>query len=672
MNESIIDYLNGLLDLIGYFDKRYCLIELKSEGDNVYPVHYLANGDWEKITIDQNNGTTYWRKGDISSSKIQNDLTTDVLYQWTIPYRLVAYKRRGDVGTDNEYTADRLADVLTKQLTFVNGALRNTLKARKVEVTVSQRSTDSAAIYAEEYNPSPAKDIPFKYVVVALDVEVIVEGRRDCMDACPTDNDILHAFDFCNPSVIDRLTAAQQACLTTELCGAADPATLEINGVEIADIASGATRDQEVHDTAGSDVGSNSSGEWVVGDTTVENNATPTWTTTGVAESTITLAQAKMLDSDGVTEVLADYIPSASGTMFTATPCAAIPSIAVALDDSTPVIGDEIIITVTPTNTTPTEYIYIVEYNSTMELLEYSASPTCNWTVSISGAFEIFVLTNESGTKKVYNSATGTATGFLFDNYGTADAVGYSFDRLRGAYSGPIVTIRRSSDNAEEDFYLNASNTFDMTSETSGGTSLSTWIGSDSGYITTRYDQGLTAKHRTQTTQAAQPLIVDAGTLVTRGGKAALYYDGTDDEFISAAAIGEADVDCWYIFEPDADTIYIHQHSSGSAYGLYCRDGNTSTTIHSNYGSPTFRADGAAITIANRNEAYDKTTPRKLVAHLGADLTLWSTYDVGYYGGGGLSSTGWEQDYIIYPSGGTSAGDITGIEDDINTRFSLY
>ena len=378
--------------------------------------------------------------------------------------------------------------------------------------------------------------------------------------------DGLTLYDFCDAAVFARLTQAQRDCLTTELCGACD-------------------------------------------DATVENNATPTWSQVIASGATYTLPQAKMLDSDGVTEVLADYIPSASGTMFTATPCAAIPSIAVALDDSTPVIGDEIIITVTPTNTTPTEYIYIVEYNSTMELLEYSASPTCNWTVSVSGAFEIFVLTNESGTKKVYNSATGTATGFLFDNYGTADAVGYSFDRLRGAYSGPIVTIRRSSDNAEEDFYLNASNTFDMTSETSGGTSLSTWIGSDSGYITTRYDQGLTAKHRTQTTQAAQPMIVDAGTLVTRGGKAALYYDGTDDEFISAAAIGDADVDCWYIFEPDADTIYIHQHSSGSAYGLYCRDGNTSTTIHSNYGSPTFRADGAAITIANRNEAYDKTTP---------------------------------------------------------------
>lgn len=410
MNESIIDYLNGLLDLIGYFDKRYCLTELKSEGDNVYPVHYLANGDWEKITIDQNNGTTYWRKGDISSSKIQNDLTTDVLYQWTIPYRLVAYKRRGDVGTDNEYTADRLADVLTKQLTLVNGALRNTLKARKVEVTVSQRSTDSAAIYAEEYSPAPAKDIPFKYVVVALDVEVIVEGRRDCMDACPTDNDILHAFDFCNPSVFDRLTVDQKDCLTTELCGAADPATLEINGVEIADIASGATRDQDVHDTAGADVGSNSSGEWVVGDTTVRNNATPTWSTTDVAESIITLAQAKMLDSDGVTEVLANYIPSASGTMFTATACAPVPSLAVSLSDANPSLNDSITITATPTNITPTSYTFITPDTDGHYTLTTQAGNTLVWQVDVTSTWTVTVVATD-GSSFACNDADGETAG---------------------------------------------------------------------------------------------------------------------------------------------------------------------------------------------------------------------------------------------------------------------
>jgi hypothetical protein len=473
--------------------------------------------------------------------------------------------------------------------------------------------------------------------------------------------DNLTLYDFCDASVIARLTAEQVACLETEYATDCDPVTVNINAVESGTPASGATYNIDVHSEDGDDVGSVSGSVVTIMDSKVQINAT----TVGDVDSEDTFNIACEYEDAGGT------VGSLVGGVWTI-PLPTCPSVAVGLSNSTPTIGDTVTVTATPTNTTPTQYIFIRVADGAAELLQDSASNVLNWEVLVSGAFEIFVLSNESGSDEVYGSATGTATGFLFDNYGTADAVGYSFDRLRGAYAGPIVTIRRSSDNAEEDFYLTAADTFDMTSETSGGTSLSDWIGSDSGYVTTRYDQGLTAKHRTQITQAAQPKIVDAGVLVTRGSKAAIYYDGTDDQLISAAATGESDVDCWYIFEPDSDTIYIHQYSSGSAYGLYCRDANTSTTIHNNYGSPTFRADGAAITIANRNEAYDKTTPRKLVAHLGADLTLWSTYNVGYYGGGGLSSTGWEQDYIIYPSGGVSAGDITGIETDINTRFSLY
>ena len=134
MIESIIDYLNAKLALIGYFDKRYCLTEMKSEGENTFPVSYSANGDWKKIEIDQHDGVTYWRKsGDVSSSKVENQYTTDILYETTFPMRLVAFKRRGDVGADNQYTADRLVDVIKKQVTFVNETLKSTLKVRKVE-----------------------------------------------------------------------------------------------------------------------------------------------------------------------------------------------------------------------------------------------------------------------------------------------------------------------------------------------------------------------------------------------------------------------------------------------------------------------------------------------------------------------------------------------------------
>lgn len=271
MIESIIDYQIAKLDLTNYFDKTYCKVELKSDGEAKYPVHYVGNGNWERIEIDQLNGVAYFRKGKPTSAEIDNPLTTDILYQSNFPLRLVAYKRR-DSFDDDEYDADGLGDSLKKSLTFRNESLQITLKARRVTSIVTAVDTDSADIYAEEYEPVPNPDIPFQWVVVALDIDVEVIHTKGCMDDCPTDTDILHSFDFCNQSTVDRLTTEQRTCLEAELCGTADPATLEINGVNIADIPSGDTRNQAVHDTAGTDVGSNSSGTWVVGDVQIQLN----------------------------------------------------------------------------------------------------------------------------------------------------------------------------------------------------------------------------------------------------------------------------------------------------------------------------------------------------------------------------------------------------------------
>lgn len=90
--------------------------------------------------------------------------------------------------------------------------------------------------------------------------------------------DGLTLYDFCDTSVFNRLTDAQKACLTTELCTPCE-------------------------------------------DATVQNNATPTWSEDIPSGDTYTLPQAKILDSDGTTTVLADYIPAADGFMFTASAC---------------------------------------------------------------------------------------------------------------------------------------------------------------------------------------------------------------------------------------------------------------------------------------------------------------------------------------------------------------
>jgi len=99
-------------------------------------------------------------------------------------------------------------------------------------------------------------------------------------------------------------------------------------------------------------------------------------------------------------------------------------------------------------------------------------------------------------------------------------AAAYSLRQLSNSYAGPVVTVRRSSDDAEADF---------KASEIDDGT-LAAFCGAGDGFVKTWFDQsGNTGRDASQATAGYQPKIVSSGSLVTEGGKAALEFDGTDD-----------------------------------------------------------------------------------------------------------------------------------------------
>ena len=67
--------------------------------------------------------------------------------------------------------------------------------------------------------------------------------------------DGLTLYDFCDQSVLDRLTATQTACLEDEFGSVCAPAILTANTATFTTVASGGTLDIQVHDTADANVG---------------------------------------------------------------------------------------------------------------------------------------------------------------------------------------------------------------------------------------------------------------------------------------------------------------------------------------------------------------------------------------------------------------------------------
>jgi hypothetical protein len=97
----------------------------------------------------------------------------------------------------------------------------------------------------------------------------------------------------------------------------------------------------------------------------------------------------------------------------------------------------------------------------------------------------------------------------LLDLYPNA-SVAYSLRKLRTAYSGNAIRVRRAIDDTEQDIGFNSSGQLDTVA-------LLAFVGTgalDNGFITTWYDQSTNANNATQTSVANQAQIVSSGSII--------------------------------------------------------------------------------------------------------------------------------------------------------------
>jgi hypothetical protein len=96
-------------------------------------------------------------------------------------------------------------------------------------------------------------------------------------------------------------------------------------------------------------------------------------------------------------------------------------------------------------------------------------------------------------------------------------AAAYSTRLLRSNYYGPMVRVRRSTDNVEQDFYGDVFGKLG-TRVYATGTSLTTWLAAATGYVVILYDQSGNVRNVTQTSNANQPTIT-ANSITYSGGQ---------------------------------------------------------------------------------------------------------------------------------------------------------
>jgi hypothetical protein len=114
----------------------------------------------------------------------------------------------------------------------------------------------------------------------------------------------------------------------------------------------------------------------------------------------------------------------------------------------------------------------------------------------------------------VYYNAASVGASFLLDLYPATAA--YSVRKLRTAYTGACIRVRRSSDNAEQDIGF-----VGVDLDTA---SLLSFVGAGNGFVTAWYDQSGSGFNANQTSSSNQPRIVNAGVVHFVNGKPALNW----------------------------------------------------------------------------------------------------------------------------------------------------
>lgn len=97
--------------------------------------------------------------------------------------------------------------------------------------------------------------------------------------------------------------------------------------------------------------------------------------------------------------------------------------------------------------------------------------------------------------------------------------------RLLASYTGPLIGVRRGSDDAEDNFGYDSNGNLDSAA-------LLSFAGSEDVFVHTVYDQSGQGFNFEQGEYANQPRIVNSGVLETNEGKPALRFDGVNDGLI--------------------------------------------------------------------------------------------------------------------------------------------
>lgn len=273
-------------------------------------------------------------------------------------------------------------------------------------------------------------------------------------------------------------------------------------------------------------------------------------------------------------------------------------------------------------------------------------------------------------------SSRTTASGgaLLLDTY-TGAAAAYSLRKLRTAYTGFCIQVRRSSDNTTQNIGFNILNRLDTTA-------LLSFVGLSSGFITKWYDQTTNVKDAVQATNANQPRIVLNGTIEVENGLPKIVFETM---FLSVPQVLSSNCFIAYVGNSKLPNVggagFITYNSSpndnpeiflglNDGYLSYFNGGICMTSAGGANTYSIINFLSSAVSTSITNQIYRNNTFIVSGTRTGTWATNFNEFTIGKYARTGTSKNGQIQELIIYNS--NQSANRAGINTNLNSFYTIY
>ncbi len=266
-----------------------------------------------------------------------------------------------------------------------------------------------------------------------------------------------------------------------------------------------------------------------------------------------------------------------------------------------------------------------------------------------------FALTGADATL----TKSGSSSLLLDGGLATTANRAYSMRKLRTAYAGSAIRVRRSNDDAEANIGFDGSGNLDTAA-------LATHVGANSGFIVTVFDQSENGVDATQATTSKQPRIRNSGTTDTKNSLPCPFFVVGDQTELATGLTSFTAAETAVITAVNLATFdqfrgVIGSTSNGDALGLVGSNGTTSWLESGGALSDTVDVNNTGSEAAVMSGTLQQVSARGTAA-------TFVAANIGDDRANGRHYNGWIGEVIIWPSQ-LSVGDRLAVYTDQKTYW---